>query len=221
VAILITFATLSHGTPHPSRRKDHHFLPLKELIMKRTLLFSLAAASLLLTTGCQKDAKESASATEQATDKKQEPAGPCNPNAYVITLESKTLVNGNWEWVWSVQNPNPGNGNNGTVQDLSHWGMQFGSCFNWDHVVSAAVSSNGSNWNSFSPDYKSDPSQNCLTTPVLKFDTGTSGSAKTYYKLVVSVNYPAGAMSGYYKSGSRTGCCTFTFTGIACAVQPT
>ena len=39
---------------------------------------------------------------------KSAPQAACNPNAYAITLESKTLVNGNWEWVWSVQNPNPG-----------------------------------------------------------------------------------------------------------------
>lgn len=190
--------------------------------MKRTLLFSMAAYALLLTTGCQKSSSDTeAGISTTATDKKQAPDGPCNPNAYTITLESKTLVNGNWEWVWSVQNPNPGNGNNGTTQDLSHWGMQFGSCFNAAHLVSAGYSNDGTSWNSFNPSYKADPSQDCLTTPVVKFDVGTSGSAKTYYKLVVSHNYQTGASTGYYKSGNRTGCCTFTFTGIACAVQPT
>lgn len=189
--------------------------------MKRTLLFSFAAAALLLSTGCQKNATQEEIVSNQAVDKKSDPNTPCNPNAYVITLESKTLVDGKWEWVWSVQNPNPGNGNNGTVQDLSHWGMQFGSCFNTEHIVSAAVSNNGSNWQATSTSYEDDPSQNCLTTPVLKFDTGTSGDAKTYYKLVVDHDYQAGPASGYYKSGGRTGCCTFTFTGIACATQPT
>ena len=189
--------------------------------MKRTLLFSLSAAALLLVAGCQKSAQHEGIVSNETVDKKSEPNSPCNPNAYVITLESKTLVDGKWEWVWSVQNPNPGNGNNGTVQDLSHWGMQFGSCFNTAHIVSAAVSNNGTDWNATSTSYERDPSQNCLTTSVLKFDTGTSGGAKTYYKLVVDHDYQTGAASGYYKSGGRTGCCTFTFMGIACAVQPT
>lgn len=144
--------------------------------------------------------------------------GPCNPNAYTIQLESTTPVNGNYEWIWSVQNPNPGNGNNGTSQDLSHWGMQFGTCFQWSSVVSAAYSNDGSNWTSFSPSYQVDPSQGCMTTPVLKFDYGTNGSNKTYYKLVVSANYTAGSTQGYYKSGGNTGCCTFQFTGIGCTI---
>lgn len=140
----------------------------------------------------------------------------CNPNAYIIILESRTLVNGNWEWVWSVQNSNPGNGNGGTVQDLSNWGMQFGSCFVWSAVVGAAYSNNNIDWTGFTPSYSSDPSQSCLTTPVLKFDYGTTGSAKTYYRLILNQEYPVGDSFGYYKSGNRTGCCTFSFSGVGC-----
>jgi hypothetical protein len=55
-----------------------------------------------------------------------------------------------------------------------------------------------------------------MTTPVLKFDFGTNGSAKSYYKLVVNMDYPAGPSPAYYKSGNNTGCCTFTFNGIGC-----
>ena len=114
----------------------------------------------------------------------------CNPNAYTITLESRTLVNGNWEWIWSVQNPNPGNGNNGTAQDLSHWGMQFGSCFASGHLLLAPlIAADGINLDKFYSCLSIDPSQSCMTTPVLKFDFGTSGSAKSYYNLVVNQDY--------------------------------
>jgi hypothetical protein len=157
---------------------------------------------------------ESFSAGTEATSAAA--AGACNSNAYTVTLESHTLVGGNWEWVWSVQNPNPGNGNNGTVQDLSHWGMQFGTCVNWAHVVAAAYSNNGTAWTGFTPSYSADPSQTCQTASVLKFDYGTTGSAKTYYRLTMSYNYATGLSSGYYKSGNRTGCCTFNFAGINC-----
>lgn len=141
--------------------------------------------------------------------------GACNPNAYVINLESRTQVNGNWEWVWSILNPNPGNGNNGTAQDLSHWGMQLGSCVNWTSVISAAYSSDGLNWTNFTPLYQSDPSQGCMTTPVVKFEFGTSGSARSYYRLVVNQDFTEGMVDGYYNSGKNTGCCTFNFTGIS------
>ncbi len=142
--------------------------------------------------------------------------GTCNPNAYIVLLESRTAVSGGWEWVWSVQNSNPGNGSNGTVQNLSHWGMQFGPCFNISSMISAAYSGNGTTWTNFTPAYQPDPSQSCMTTPVLKFDFGTAGSAKSYYKLVVGIDYPAGPAPAYYKSGANTGCCTFTFNGIGC-----
>lgn len=136
--------------------------------------------------------------------------------AYIIALESKTQVGSNWEWVWSVQNLNPGNGNNGTVQNLSHWGMQFGSCFIWSSVVSAAYSADGVTWTSFTPVYQVDPSQHCMTTPVLKFDFGTTGSSPSYYKLILNQDYQPGYVPGYYKSGNRTGCCIFNFTGVGC-----
>jgi len=137
-------------------------------------------------------------------------------NAYAISLESKTQVGSNWEWIWTVQNLNPGNGNSGTVQDLSHWGMQFGSCFVWSSVVGAAYSADGITWTSFTPVYQIDPSQTCMTTPVLKFDFGTTGGNASYYKLLVNQDYQSGYVPGYYKSGNRTGCCIFNFVGIGC-----
>lgn len=196
----------------------------------KTVRFTLigAFASVLLFTACQrtiqKDLVQPEPATQTQTKPVEElsgkgaPSGPCNPNAYTITLESRTLVAGNWEWVWSVQNPNPGNGSNGTSQNLSHWGMQFGGCFAWSSVVSAAYSANGSDWTAFTPLFQTDPSQGCMTTPVLKFDYGTTGSNKSYYKLVVNQYYDVQPVPGYYKSGANTGCCTFTFSGIGCSV---
>ena len=181
---------------------------------------------LFLATSCQRNSLEEtfvvkqdnvlAVAGQPAVFARNAPApGVCNPNAYTVILESRTQVNGNWEWVWSVQNPNPGNGKNGTTQDLSHWGMQLGSCVNLTSIISAGYSRDGLTWNNFTPSYQSDPSQGCMTTPVLKFDFGTSVSAKTYYRLVVSENFTEGTVQAYYKSGINTGCCTFNFTGIS------
>lgn len=194
----------------------------------KTIVLKLAGAlaSVLLFAACQKNAhlENVMAASEEAqlsvisskTEEILPSSGTCNPNAYIVTLESRTLIGSNWEWIWSVQNSNPGNGNNGTVQDLSHWGMQFGPCFIWSSVVSAAYSSNGTSWTNFNPSYSIDPSQSCMTTPLLKFDFGTSGSSKSYYKLLLNTYYLVGVSQGYYKSGNRTGCCTFSFAGVGC-----
>jgi hypothetical protein len=192
----------------------------------KTLRPIFFGAVILFAASCQRESlneKTTVSKKENVvilTDKpvavaKKSGSGTCNPNAYTITLESHTLVNGNWEWIWSVQNPNPGNGNNGTSQDLSHWGMQVGSCVNLSSIVSGAYSSDGINWTNFTPSYQTDPSQSCMTIPVIKFDFGTTGGNKSYYRLVVNQDFTPGPVAGYYKSGVNTGCCTFSFTGIA------
>ena len=196
--------------------------------MKKTpKLVFVTLVSILLVTSCQRNASEeifsgtnskSALITEQPVVLAARTGSlleACNSNAYTITLESHVQINGNWEWVWSIQNPNPGNGKNGTAQNLSHWGMQLGSCVNWSSVLGAAYSRDGSTWTEFTPSYQSDPSQGCMTNPVLKFDFGTLESAKTYYRLVVNQDFTEGPVQGYYKSGVNTGCCTFTFTGIS------
>lgn len=152
------------------------------------------------------------------TGKASNQGGPCNPNAYDVVLESRTLVDGNWEWVWSVSNPNPGNGSNGTAKDLSHWGMRMGICVTPSTIISAAYSGDGLVWTDFEPGIKSEPSQDCLTTPVLKFDYGTTGTAKSYYRLVINQEFSVGNAFGYWKGGQ--GCCTFNFTGIDCASGP-
>ncbi len=202
--------------------------------MKTTLrLLQLSVLTVLIIgAGCQKNSLNdlpaplhSETAVNASSDyspvaaKPSSPSGVCNSNAYIVTLESRNFVNNNWEWIWSVQNSNPGNGNNGTVQDLSHWGMQFGSCFNWSSVVSAAFSADGATWTAFTPVIATDPSQSCMTSPVLKFAFGTTGSAKSYYKLVVNQNFAIAQTPAYYKSGNNTGCCTFSFSGISCGLE--
>ena len=170
---------------------------------------------------CQKEAGNSATLTDQTVsgNKPVAQVGACISNAYVVTLESKTAASGNWTWIWSVQNPNPGNGTNGTFQDMSHWGMQFGQCLNWADVVGAAYSADGITWTTFTPVYQPDPSQSCVSTAVLKYALGTTGSAKSYYKLILNKNYSVNPQApAYYKSGARMPCCTFTFNGVGCPI---
>ena len=193
--------------------------------MKKLRLFSLGLFAALLcvvlfVVGCSTDelrdtpAKASQVITTNPDTERIGSASACG--AYTINLESITQVGTNYEWVWSIQNNNPGNGNGDTYQDGSHWGMQFGSCVSWSSIVGAAYSANGSNWTSFTPSYTADLSQDCLNTPVLKFDFGTNDDDLSYYKLIVNTSYEVGSQFGYYKSGHRTGCCTFNFLGIGC-----
>ena len=139
------------------------------------------------------------------------------PTPYTVSLLTrKSNGDGTYTWIWSVSNPNPGNGTNGTVQDLSHWGISLGACAKISDIVSASTSTNGVNWTSFTPEYKQDRSQDCYSGAVLKFDVGTSGTNKTYYKLVVNGNFSSEKVTGIYKSGNRTGCGTFQICGLGC-----
>jgi hypothetical protein len=195
---------------------------------KANLIIPGMMLTLMLIVSCQREAIErtiaapggataltTSSNQQSVTANRSSALEVCNPNAYIINLKSKTFVNDNWEWIWTVQNSNPGNGKNGTVQNLSHWGMQFGTCVDPAAIVGAAYSSNGFAWTNFTPSIQSDPSQGCMTTPMLKFDFGTTGSDTSYYRIVVNQDFEAGSVPGYYKSGVNTGCCTFYFTGIA------
>jgi hypothetical protein len=202
--------------------------------MKATNLLSIALILSVMGMGCKKEvvttpqeaARDVNPATAVANNSdfntiagRPSTTAVCNADAYIITLESVNYTGSTWEWIWSVQNPNPGNGTNGTVQNLSHWGMQFGACFNLSSIVSAAYSGDNTNWTSFNPTYAVDPSQGCFTAPVFKFDFGTSGSNKSYYKIEVNQIYSVAASVGYFKSGNRTGCCTFSFPGFSCGGQ--
>lgn len=195
--------------------------------MKTQRLSAIAAIlSISLLVSCKKNASEFTSSAEEAiissnanhsSARQSIHSTTGTPDAYSINLDSHTdLGNGNWEWIWSIQNLNPGDGTNNTVQDMSHWGIEFGTCVNSSNLVAASYSTNGTNWSSFTPTIAVDPSQGCVAVPVFKFNFGTNGSATSYYRLVVNQNYNIGYCQGYYKSGRTTGCNTFSFTGIGC-----
>lgn len=140
---------------------------------------------------------------------------------YKIVLESVTKVGDTWEWVWSVQNPNPGNGTNNTIQNLSHWVIRLGQCATMDDVLGAATSPDGVTWTPFVPTYETDNSilNFCSfeTGPVLKFDLGTTGSAKSYYKLIINKNLGVDLTGiAFYKSGTVTRCGETCFPGLGC-----
>jgi len=217
--LLIIFKSCYFALPaSPSLPGFIHF----KIQTMKTRLFNLSVIilSMALFISCQRDAQEqlvtpkSPDETTAGDELTSRGRAVCNTDVYDVLLESKTPVNGNWEWVWSFQNTNPGNGTNGTAQDLSHWGIPFGACFPTSSIVGAAYSSDGINWTSFTPIIHVDPSVSCLTTPVLKFDFGTVGSIKSYYRLTLSQDFPPAWSPAYAKSGSN--CCIFNFDGIGC-----
>ena len=200
--------------------------------MKKILFFSAVALSLFV--GCEKsnelkpetknnnaallsESSAAAITTTLPVEGQSDCVGP-----YKVILESVTNNgNGTYTWVWSVQNPNPGNGSNGTIQNLSHWDITLGSCVTFDNVVSGATSTNNVDWTPFTPTFVPDPSlpnTGCnVTENVVKFDVGTSGSAKTYYRLTIDIDVLVNpAATAYYKSGGNSGCGTFCFPGFAC-----
>lgn len=187
------------------------------------LSFSAIALSVFFLGACQRDAQDQLVPASNRQGISTEAAGGgltsrgravCNTDVYDVVLESRTFVNGNWEWVWSFQNSNPGDGTNGTAQDLSHWGMPFATCFPLSAIVGAAYSANGTSWHTFTPVIQADPSLSCLGIPVLKFDFGTTGANKSYYRITLSQDIPTAWASAYAKSGSN--CCLFNFDGIGC-----
>ncbi|WP_423146085.1 hypothetical protein [Rubrolithibacter danxiaensis] len=142
-------------------------------------------------------------------------ASVSNPLPYDISLLArKSNDDGTYTWIWSVQNPKPGNGKDGTSQDLSHWGISLGACASLKDIKSAGISTDGVNWKDFNPEYKEDKSQDCYKQPVLKFDAGTNGTKKTYYRLIVKKNFTIEKVKALYKSGSKTGCGTIEICGI-------
>ena len=123
--------------------------------------------------------------------------------AYVVDLESVSYVFGFTIFKWSVYNPNPGNGYNGTIQDLSHFGIVLPDC-----VAACDVISKG--------EYGVDRSQDCYKEPYLKFDYGTEGKDKSYYIVAVKGKYTIGKNLAVFKAGYKTGCCVKEIKGIGC-----
>ena len=179
--------------------------------------------AIVLLIGCQKSEKvalENRAAATTVSAVVTPVSSECS-TPYKIVLESVTKVGDTWEWVWSVQNPNPGNGSNGTVQDLSHWVIRLGQCATMADVIGAATSPDGITWTPFVPTYETDNAilNFCSfdTDPVLKFDLGTTGGAKSYYKLVISKNLGVDLNGiAFYKSGNVTRCGETCFPGLGC-----
>jgi len=203
--------------------------------LKITLILAFFAI-IIFSTGCKKDENSSlrnkktellsASAlggTSMTTGVTPQSILPLTVSGkYDVTLESVTPnEGGTYTWTWSVQNPNPGNGDGTTVQNLSHWDITLGTCININDVVSAATSTDGNNYIPFTKSWEQDPSilNKCGvdTKEVLKFDVGTSGTAKTFYQLTINKNVEIDkAVPGFYKSGTNTKCGTLTFPGFGC-----
>ncbi|MBP6687191.1 MAG: hypothetical protein KA160_04965 [Lacibacter sp.] len=196
--------------------------------MKKILFFSAIAVSFLF--GCEKNSELSNELKNEAvplaapsatlTTTLPSPSDPACAGPFKIVLESiSNNGNGTYTWAWSVQNPNPGNGSNGTVQDLSHWNITLGTCITFDNIVNGATSTNGTDWIAFNPTFAPDPSlpnTGCnITADVVKFNVGTSGSAKTYYRLTINEDVLVDpAATAYYKAGQSCG--SFCFPGFAC-----
>lgn len=138
----------------------------------------------------------------------------------VSLLQRKDNGDGTFTWIWSVTNPNPGNGKDGqSAQDLSHWGMSLGDCATLNDIADVSSSTDGIKWKKLEKSYKQDKSQDCYTDPVLKFDTGTTGSTTTYFKVVVTRDFNVVKRDAYFKSGKNTGCGTFKICAIGCVNQ--
>jgi hypothetical protein len=142
-----------------------------------------------------------------------------------------TYADGKSYFVWTITNPNPGNGTNGTLQNLSHWTFVAGACTdpnlgieqNWSDVLGADYKYNAADpWTPIVPIpvIQPDPSQNCTSANVFKFDKGTSGSNATYYRLVLEGHYGTATTTAYFKSGANTGCCSKPIQGIGCKENP-
>ena len=176
------------------------------------LLLSIFAVS------CKRDAGSLPNAEAQLRSNRQ--TSNCPEEKYRVTLLENNVPDGaHYRWTWKVENLNPGNGNNCTVQDLSNWGFKLSTCpmeagVPASEFVRAGFSSNGTSWNYFIPSFQVNPSQSCMTDPVLKFDFGTNGSNPSYFRVYLNSIRSVGSMEGYYKSGNKTGCGVFVFEGI-------
>ena len=130
---------------------------------------------------------------------------------YNVHLSNLNKVGNNYVWIWQIKNDNPG-----TVQDLSHWGIDLGTCIKLTDIVEAAYSQDGINWIKFTPEFQVDKSQNCSSLSYLKFDFGTTGSQVSYYKLIITKNVTHVDTEAIYKSGTNTGCGKFLTCGFGC-----
>lgn len=210
----LPFFYSSHETKHHFMKKAAAFAPL--LFFASTLIYS-----------CQKTSPViSDNGDTGSVSKRYFPTSDTGCGPYTATLENK-IDNGDstWTWTWKLVNPNPGNGGNGTVQDLSNFGLKLTECMTIDNVLNASYSYDGINWISVPVTYQPNPAmkvcyQDWKSLPMIKFGVGTVGTQPIYYKVTIDqdllVNQEGEA---YYKSGSKTGCGTFCFPGFKCQDQ--
>ena len=137
---------------------------------------------------------------------------------YNVSLLSRVdNGNGTWTWTWTVTNTNPGDGTNGTMKDLTHWDLSLGDCATAADIVQAATSPDGKTWTDFSVVLDKDKAQNCYTEPVVKFDLGTTGSQKSYYRLTLNKNFSMQKRDAVFVSKSALACGHFKICAIGCA----
>jgi hypothetical protein len=180
------------------------------------------AVSLSVLSSCDKVATEPVAPLTMngCTDQKKmgvNSASILSSSPYNVHISDLNQVGTNYTWIWTIKNNNPGNGQNGTVQDLSHWGIDLGSCVKLGDIIEAAYSSDKVNWTLFTPKFEVDKSQKCSDSKFIKFDFGTKGSIPSYYKLVITKNVTRTDTKSIYKSGNNTGCGVFTTCGFGCA----
>jgi hypothetical protein len=183
-------------------------------------IFMVAAAVAMLFVACEKEQLTGEKISLSGENMSLSTFSSISTSPYKVVLENKiSNVDGTFTWTWSVQNTNPGNGKigSGTVQDLSHWGVTLGTCATMADVVSGATSADGIVWTAFTPSLQIDKSQACYANSVVKFDIGTVGNQKSYYKLTISKDLETDAtVTALFKSGKNTGCGTFLFPGFGC-----
>lgn len=188
--------------------------------MRKILLLAGMGLSMFYL-GCQKEIRN---------EKKDAPAASLNaePNVvncalscpdYDVTLQ-RTYANGQTTFIWSITNPCPGNGTNGTLQNLSHWVMNPSQCLA-ERIsdVQEMAYNMGNGWIVIDPlpgiaNDNSMINQGCNAINVLKFNAGTSGSTPTQYRMVINGNWGTSGLTGFFKSGNTTGCCSMSFAGI-------
>ena len=187
-----------------------------------TLVF---AASSILMSGCDKNQVEIPlipdAVMQGCTDQKQMSSGGTSVSAsspYNVHISYLKKEGANWVWIWEIKNKKPGNGENGTVPDLTKWGIDLGDCIGLEDIVEASYSQDKKSWTTFTPKFEGDQFQNCSQNKYLSFNLGTTGSNVSYYKLVITKNVTHTNTEALYTSAS--GCGLFITCGFGCEGKP-
>src|SRR5690349_23127185 len=91
------------------------------------------AASCFLYSSCDKNSSDEPTPPklmETCGDQLQMGAGASvfAKSPYSVHISDLYKEGDTWVWIWEIKNTKPGNGTGGTVQDLSHWGIDLGKC---------------------------------------------------------------------------------------------